>query len=84
MFNPGRSPLYDRLKPYVLMPALCEQEQAAVATDIQRARSNSALRKLTSALDELRAVPRQLLLHGKLLVLRLAGRVEGRVLTFEP
>jgi len=82
MFNPGRSPLFDRLKPYVVAPALCEQEQDAVATDIQRSRSTALLHQLKAALDELRAVPRQLLFYGKLLGLLLSGRAEGRVLTF--
>ena len=82
MFNPGRSPLFDRLAPYVLEPSICEQEQVAVVTDIQRTRTTTRTHQLQAALDELRAVPRQLLLYAKLLALLLAGRVEGRVLTF--
>lgn len=82
MFNPGRSPLFDRLKPYVLSPAICEQEQVAVTTDIERTRTTTGGQRLRSALDELRALPRQLLFYGRLLGLLLSGRAEGRMLTF--
>ena len=82
MFNPGRSTLFDRLKPFILEPSICEQEQVAVATDIQRTRTTTRAQKLQAALDELRAVPRQLALYSKLLALLLTRRAEGRVLTF--
>jgi glycosyl transferase family 25 len=82
MFNPGRSGLFERLKPFIVEPAICEQEQVAVATDIQRTRTATGAQKLQSALDELRSLPRQLLFYGKLLVLLLTGLAEGRVLRF--
>lgn len=82
MFNPGRSKLFVRLSPYILEPAICEQEQVAVSTDIQRNRTTTRAQKLQAALDEIRALPRQLSVYTRLLLALLSGRAEGRVLRF--
>ncbi|WP_082434474.1 glycosyltransferase family 25 protein [Devosia sp. A16] len=81
MFNPGRSALFSRLAPYVLEPAICEQEQVAVPSDI-RGRRQSSRGGLQGALNELRAVPRQLAHAASLVLPLLQGRLERRVLTF--
>lgn len=82
MFNPGRSALFDRLAPYIVEPALCEQELVAVSTDIQRVRNTTRAQELQAAIDELRALPRQLTVYARLLVALWSGRAEGRVLHF--
>jgi len=81
MFNPGRSALFGRLSPYVLEPAICEQEQVAVPSDI-RGKRQSSRGGLRGALNELRAVPRQLAHALSLALPLLQGRLERRVLTF--
>ena len=81
MFNPGRSALFGRLSPYVLEPAICEQEQVVVPSDI-RGRRQSSRGGLRGALNELRAVPRQLTHALSLVLPLLQGRLERRVLIF--
>lgn len=81
MFNPGRSRLFGRLAPYVLEPAICEQEQVAVPSDI-RGKRQSSRTGLEGALNELRAVPRQLAHALSLIPPLLQGRIERRILTF--
>ncbi|OEO29811.1 hypothetical protein VW23_024160 [Devosia insulae DS-56] len=81
MFNPGRSALFDRLAPFVLEPAICEQEQVIVPSDI-RGKRQSSRGGLQSVLNELRAVPRQLAHAVSLVLPLLQGRLERRVLTF--
>jgi glycosyl transferase family 25 len=81
MFNPGRSKLFGRLAPYILEPAICEQEQVAVPSDI-RGKRQSSRSGLQGALNELRAVPRQLAHALSLISPLLRGRIERRVLRF--
>ena len=81
MFNPGRSPLFGKLAPYVLEPAICEQEQVAVPSDI-RGNRQATRAGLQGALNELRAVPRQLAHALSLVVPILLGKLKRRVLTF--
>lgn len=81
MFNPGRSALFGQLAPYVLEPAICEQEQVVVPSDI-RGKRQSSRDGLQGALNELRAVPRQLAHALSLAMPLLQGRLERRVLTF--
>ncbi|CAN7564312.1 glycosyltransferase family 25 protein [Devosia sp. LjRoot16] len=81
MFNPGRSALFGRLAPFVLEPAICEQEQVAVPSDI-RGKRQSSRGGLQGVLNELRAVPRQLAHAMSLALPLLQGRLERRILTF--
>ncbi len=81
MFNPGRSRLFGRLAPYVLEPAICEQEQVAVPSDI-RGNRQASRPGLQGALNELRAVPRQLGHALSLITPLLLGKIERRVLEF--
>lgn len=81
MFNPGRSSLFGQLAPYVLEPAICEQEQVAVPSDI-RGRRQSSRGWVQGMVNELRAVPRQLAHAVSLVPPLLQGRLERRVLTF--
>lgn len=81
MFNPGRSALFGQLAPYVLEPAIVEQEQVAVPSDI-RGKRQSSRGGLRGALNELRVVPRQLAHALSLVPPLLQGRLDRRVLTF--
>jgi glycosyl transferase family 25 len=81
MFNPGRSSLFGQLAPYVLEPAICEQEQVVVPSDI-RGKRQSSRGWLEGMVNELRAVPRQLAHALSLVPPLLQGRLERRVLTF--
>lgn len=81
MFNPGRSSLFAQLAPFVLEPAICEQEQVVVPSDI-RGKRQSSRGGLQGALNELRAIPRQLAHALSLVPPLLQGRLERRVLTF--
>lgn len=81
MFNPGRSALFGQLAPYVLEPAIVEQEQVTVASDI-RGKRQSSRGGLQGALNELRVVPRQLAHALSLVPPLLLGKLERRVLTF--
>lgn len=81
MFNPGRSPLFAELAPYVLEPAICEQEQVVMPSDI-RGKRQSSRSGMQGMVNELRAVPRQLAHAFSLVLPLLQGRLERRVLTF--
>ncbi|HEV2516944.1 MAG TPA: glycosyltransferase family 25 protein [Devosia sp.] len=81
MFNPGRSALFGRLAPHVLEPAICEQEQVVVPSDI-RGKRQSSRDGLQGIVNELRVVPRQLAHALSLALPLLQGRLERRVLTF--
>jgi glycosyl transferase family 25 len=81
MFNPGRSRLFAELAPYALEPAICEQEQVVVPSDI-RGKRQSSRRGLQGVVNELRAVPQQLAHAFSLVLPLLQGRLERRVLTF--
>lgn len=79
MFNPGRSPLFRQLAPHIVEPAICQQEQVEVSSDIARDRH---ARRVQAALDEARSLPRQVAAHFGMVLALALGRAERRPLCF--
>lgn len=83
LFNPVATGIFLRMKPFVLEPALCEQDSRSFPSDNRGYRSPSLGKRLHAGMMELATLGRHLLLRSRLLVGHVRGRIIRSPLTFK-
>ena len=81
LFNPWASGAFSWLMPYVVEPALCEQDRVRTTSDIARPKADWR-RQMHAGLTELSLVGRLLLWQVRLLGRQMRGTVVRSRLTF--
>lgn len=84
LFNPGRSPVFARLRPLLLEPAICQQLPGQIGSDLVAGRRRGWRGELGTATVEVLSLPRMIGYRLGLMRKEARGMFGWRRVTFGP